>query len=239
MINSINPFHPPGCDPAYSEISLCTRLFKPVRGPVSRSEINIGYYLTPLRYKSDVTRWRPIFNHALGSFRDTILPNDSVRRDLRSLRRQYAKKPYVGVHIRHGDRYPINQKWRGDYVPISEYLAAVDKVWNTLLTSNPPEVRESWPTVYLASDSYAAFEDYRALSSEQDSIWSLYGETNHRLRYMASPHGYVQRVFSGKKTRIEERIRWTQGMLLEFAMISGMWLENGERGPSGVVCTST
>jgi hypothetical protein len=192
---------------------------------------------TSFRYKSDIRRWQPIFNQALESFLTTIIPNDSVRNDIRTVRSEYTQKPYVGVHIRHGDRFPSNQVWRGDYVPTIEYIKAVEDVWDKLRANS--EVREDDPTVYLASDSYAAFEDYRTISGESENVWSLYRTTNHHLKYMASPHGYVQRVFQGKKTRKEERARWTQGMLVDFALLSGMWLEDGERGPSAVVCTET
>lgn len=155
------------------------------------------------------------------------------------MREQYAQTPYVGVHIRHGDRYPSNQKWRSDYVPIVEYVKTVENVWHKLRSMRPAEAWEQEATVYVASDSYAAFEDFRSISRDSDNIWSLYITTDYHLKYMASPHGYVQRVFQGKKTRKEERVRWTQGMVVDFALLSGMWLEDGERGPSAVICTAT
>ena len=96
------------------------------------------------------------------------------------------------------------------------------------------------PTVYVASDSYAAYQDHLALFPAPENVWGLHAATiqERKWRSMASPHGYVQRVFMGRKTREEERARWTEGMVLDFAMLTGAWLEGVEEGPKAVVCTA-
>lgn len=191
------------------------------------------------RYKSDTARIQPIYERAFTSFQSTILPSLSIRRELTQLRQQHAQTPYLGIHIRHGDRYPDNREWRGDYVPISQYISATSSMWEKALASSTPEVSTDKPTVYVASDSYAAFQDHLALSLSPDNVWGLHIAGETKWKYMASPQGYVQRVFEGRKTRSEERKRWTQGVVLDFAMISGAWLEEGEKGPVGTICTAT
>ncbi|KAG8842636.1 hypothetical protein FRC20_004316 [Serendipita sp. 405] len=191
-------------------------------------------------YKYDVSRQKPIYDHAYNSFKNTILPSNYIRRQLTRLRQHFATKPYIGIHIRHGDRYPTNQKWRGDYVPMSEFTKATKETWNTLRTADPSHYTDFKPTVYIASDSYAALEDYKSLAGATvESIGALQTSGDHTWRYMASPHGYVQRVFNGRKTRQDERIRWTQGVILDFAMMSGAWLADGERGPGASICTAS
>ena len=167
------------------------------------------------------------------------MPSTTIRKEITKLRQERATKPYIGIHIRHGDRFPDNQKWRDDYVPIREYTTATSRIWGSLKSSNPPEVQEDKPTVYVATDSYAAFQDYLSLSPAPENVWGLHASDKHSWKFMASPHGYVQRVFEGRKTRPEERKRWTQGMILDFAMMSGAWLTPGERGPLATLCTLT
>src|SRR5258706_5868297 len=84
------------------------------------------------RYKSDISRFKPIYDQARESFDFTILPAPKVREHLDSLRAAWGDKPYVGVHIRRGDRFADNQKWRRDYVPVAEYSTAVTKAWQEL-----------------------------------------------------------------------------------------------------------
>lgn len=186
-----------------------------------------------------MSRMRPIYDHAFTSFQDTIQPNKALRKELTKLRQQQAQQPYIGVHIRHGDRYPENQKWRDDYIPISEYTQSTSRIWEQLKTSSPPSVRDQAPNVYVGTDSYAALQDYISLSATPNNVWGLHISDNRSWKFMANPHGYVQRVFEGRKVRPEERKRWTQGMILDFAMISGAWLREGERGPLATLCTAT
>jgi hypothetical protein len=188
-----------------------------------------------------MTRQRPIYDHAAVSFRDTIRPSESLRREITELRRLHATKPYIGVHIRHGDRYPSSQKWRYDYVPITEYTKATQDAWKQLRSGPTPEVYDVNPRVYVATDSYAAYQDHLALFPVPENVWGLHAANTQerKWRWMSSPHGYIQRVFMGQKTRIEDRVRWTKGMVLDFAMLTGAWLAEGEQGPKAVVCTVT
>jgi len=159
-----------------------------------------------------------------------------VREYLDSLRTEWGSKPYIGVHIRRGDRFASNQKWRRDYVPVVEYSTAVSKAWQKL-RSTVKGLDES-PSVYIASDSRAAYEDYKALSTAPESVKGLFDAKTNVVQYMAQMSGYIQ-VLWEKRSRIEERKRWTAGMILDLAMISGLWLKDGEQAPLATVCTVT
>jgi hypothetical protein len=129
-------------------------------------------------------------------------------------------------------------------VPISEYVGTTTKLWNTLKSQRPTDIRERQPSVYVAADSFAAFQDFRSLSGlPSNNVLGLHEADKllngrRRWKLLASPHGYVQRIWNGR-TRPEERVRWTKGMIIDFALLSGAWRGEGERGPSGVICTAT
>ena len=154
------------------------------------------------RYKSDISRFKPIYDQASDSFDFTILPAPKVREHLDSLRATWGGDPYIGVHIRRGDRFAANQKWRRDYVPVAEYSAAVSKAWQKL-RSTEESLSES-PNVYVASDSRAAYEDFKAFSTAPDAVKGLFDAKTTTLRYMAQVSGYIQPLWE-KKSRIEER----------------------------------
>lgn len=154
------------------------------------------------RYKGDISRFKPIYDQASESFDFTILPVPTVREHLDSLRATWDGKPYIGVHIRRGDRFADNQKWRRDYVPVAEYSAAVSKAWQKL-RGTEEGLGES-PNVYVASDSRAAYEDFKALSTAPDAVKGLFDAKTTTLQYMAQMSGYIQPLWE-KRSRIEER----------------------------------
>jgi hypothetical protein len=154
------------------------------------------------RYKSDVFRLKPIYDRARESFDLTILPAPSVREHLDSLRTTWGSEPYIGVHIRRGDRVAANQKWRRDYVPVSEYSAAVSKAWQKLRSTE--EGLGKSPNVYIATDSRAAYEDFKAFSTAPDGVKGLFNAETRTLQYMAQVSGYIQPLWE-KRSRIEER----------------------------------
>lgn len=246
-VRKTQPGPEPGClPPPPNELVACPRTARHWIVTQRTAKFHFGHGFSEHyedAYQSDLSRQKPIYDHAAVSLKETILPSDSLRQELTQIRRLHANKPYVGMHIRHGDRYPANQKWRDDYVPITEYVKATLEAWRILRASHPREAEDAHPSVYVATDSYAAFQDHLALSPAPHNVWGLHAAANsnaeRKWRWMASPHGYVQRVFMGRKIRPEERKRWTQGMVLDFAMLSGAWLEEGERAPGAVICTFT
>ena len=124
------------------------------------------------RYKSDIARYKPIYDRARESFDFTILPLPAVRRHLDALRATWGSRPYIGVHIRRGDRFTSNQKWRHDYVPVAEYSTAVSKAWRKLQSTE--EGLGETPNVYVATDSLAAYEDFKAFLTAPDAVKGLF-----------------------------------------------------------------
>lgn len=155
------------------------------------------------RYKNDIARYKPIYDHARESFDLTILPNPTVREHLDSLRTTQGNEPYIGVHIRRGDRIADNQKWHRDYVPVAEYSNAVSKAWQKLRETD--EGLGESPNVYIATDSRAAYEDFKAFSTASDAVTGLFDAETSTLQYMAQTSGYIQPLWE-KQSRIEERM---------------------------------
>jgi hypothetical protein len=95
---------------------------------------------------------------------------------------------------------------------------------------------ESPIAIYIASDSPSAkAELVDALPSDIQIIFSLARSQNPKLRALASPNDYVQAEFD--KLELEERKNLTRGMLIDFAMLNGMWAWDDEIVPKATVCT--
>ena len=60
---------------------------------------------------------------------------------------------------------------------------------------------------------------------------------NSELRGLASQREYVQKEFNEESE--EDRIRLTRGMIVDFAMLSGLWAWEGELVPGATICTLT
>jgi len=239
-VRKTQPGPEPGCLlPPPQELVACPRTAKHWIITPRTAKFHLGHefdeeYQDP--YKSDLERYKPIYDRARESFGLTILPSPTVREHLDSLRATQGNVPYIGVHIRRGDRFAGNQKWNHDYVPVAEYSNAVSKVWQELRETE--EGLGGSPNVYIATDSQAAYEDFKALSTAPDAVTGLFDAETTTLRYMAQTSGYIQPLWE-KRSRIEERMRWTTGMILDLAMISGLWLKDGERAPLATICTVT
>lgn len=87
-------------------------------------------------------------------------------------------------------------------MPVAEYSTAVSKAWKKL-QSIEEGLGES-PNVYIASDSRAAFEDFKAFSTAPDAVKGLFVAKTSTLQYMAQTSGYIQPLWE-KRSRIEER----------------------------------
>jgi len=87
-------------------------------------------------------------------------------------------------------------------VPVAEYSTAVSEAWQEL--RNTEKGLGESPNVYIASDSRAAYEDYKALSTAPDAVKGLFDAKPSTLQYMAQMSGYIQPLWE-KRSRIEER----------------------------------
>lgn len=101
-------------------------------------------------------------------------------------------------------------------------------------------------TVFAASDSTDALDSLSASAPKAWKIVSLKTSANAELRELVYPEtgGYVQADWAGDKGldwSAEERLKYTTGLVVDFALISGMWpehLSDGKVpvGPAAVVC---
>jgi hypothetical protein len=112
------------------------------------------------------------------------------------------------------------------YVPLQNYVIAVQKTWAKL---GPPGV----PHVYVASDDPASLDEFTRLSpAHVYSLrqWGLDGgritegsvtDAAEELAELASPSAYVQAEWNNRTE--EQRIRLTRGMIVEMALLSELW----------------
>jgi hypothetical protein len=180
---------------------------------------------------------KPIFKHALESFAETIRPNAETAALIRSARHELAdivgngtEQPYLGVHIRRGDRRGSSWTYHNSYLPIDLYTEAVSKTWARL---HAYPSRGQIPTVYIASDSTAAQTAYTD-AAEATRIFSLSRSSNAELREIASRVEYDQKNF--KASPLKDRIQATTGMIVDFALVSGMWAWKTDLTPSATIC---
>jgi len=213
------------------------------------------------RYSHQLNRLKPIFNRAHDALVDTIRPNAYNARLIRSARAELSQlissnyhksnrprqgangnhvgnnsSQYIGVHLRRGDRHPASYNYHGGYVPISDYVQAITDTW-TRLNSEASSLQDDPspdPVVYIAFDSPSAQAEL-ASSLPRDTIFSLSRSKDPGLQALASTRDYVQKEFD--ELGEEARINATRGMVLDFAIISGMWAWDGDIFPNATVCT--
>ncbi|KAI0354634.1 hypothetical protein OH77DRAFT_1521536 [Trametes cingulata] len=162
---------------------------------------------------------------------------------------------YIAVHIRKGDRVPDGYVFYKDkQIPLEKYVEGAKETWERLyvpanassgsvsgdaeerpnVSSGRPDHYPAAPIIWLASDSPAAAREFVASFPPATAVFSLEHNTNTELRALAPVHEYVQAEF--EQEPLEERIRLTRGMIVDFAMLSGMWAWPGETVPAAVVC---
>ena len=178
-----------------------------------------------------------MFKAALNSFRETIRPNAANAALIHAARAELAQlaspsnggsNSYIAVHIRRGDRKPSSFRFRTNYVPMADFTNAVDDTWKRL----HPDRSGEHPLVYVASDAPSALLEF---SNSRYRTFSLSQSKDPRLQALASPAEYRQKDFNELEENV--RIYATRGMVVDFALISGMWAWNKEILPDAVVCT--
>ncbi|KAF5355756.1 hypothetical protein D9756_003709 [Leucocoprinus leucothites] len=190
---------------------------------------------TLTRYGHNLNRLRPIFDAAHESFVSTIRPNSelasliqSARQELKALIPPAASQPretYISVHVRRGDRK--HRFSSTSYTSITEYISYIEDTRARLLNSL------SDAPVYFASDSPAAESEFA--DSYMGRYFSLRQSQDSALRRLASSQDYDQKEFNSLS--LEERLRLTKGMVVDFALLSGMWSQKGEPISRAGVCT--
>ena len=187
---------------------------------------------TLIRYAHNLKRLRPIFDVARESFISTIRLDakldaliESARYELKTSAPSTIPESYVSVHVRRGDR-----KHRFStipYTPVSEYISYISNTQTRLL-----EYPNSSP-VFFSSDSPIAEREFAAAYS--GPYFSLRQSQDPALRQLASSREYDQKEFNDLS--LEERSRSTKGMIVDFALLSGMWAWAGDSVPRAGICT--
>lgn len=167
----------------------------------------------------------------------TIRPNAETAALIRAVRTELSDilslhntdiNPYLGVHIRRGDRKPSSWSFHGGYVPAEDYVQSAEDTWKRLNPGKPL-------TVYIASDDPSAQSEFLELSNSRHTTFSLSQSKDPELRALASPQDYVQAEFNKLEKNL--RIRATRGMIVDFALLNGLWAWKDEITPDATICT--
>ncbi|KAG8768986.1 hypothetical protein FRC12_005231 [Ceratobasidium sp. 428] len=251
-IRQTQPGPEPGClPPPPEELVACPRLAKHWVVTPFTAKFHFGHdffeeFEDP--YSRSTARLKPIFDRAFASFETFIIlseKNAQLVREARSeLRRRIqattdsaAVTNYMGMHIRRGDRQAMSWEFimpgTDRYVPLQNYIDAVQKTW---AEQGPPGV----PHVYVASDDPVILDEFiNRTSAHVYSLrqWGVDGgrvgdgsvsPVSEELAELASPSAYNQ---SEWRSRPEvQRIRLTRGMIVEMALISELWDDERDGG---------
>ncbi|KAK0234255.1 hypothetical protein IW262DRAFT_141845 [Armillaria fumosa] len=176
-------------------------------------------------YAQNTNRLKLIYDFAAESLRNTIIPNTENTRLIDSAQKEVSalSSTYLSAHLRRGDRKPSSYEYHGSYVPTKDFLDALDDAASRLQQNDHPSF------VYIASDTPTTLEE---LSNMLPSVYSLSRSTNVELNSLVSPGEYFQGDFDNYD--LETRIKATRGMVVDFALLSGAWIQGG---PDAIVCT--
>jgi hypothetical protein len=186
-----------------------------------------------------MNRVKPIYDRAAHSFNHTIRPNTHTDDLIRYARAELASmlpdpsaslSSYVAVHIRRGDRNGMSWGFHNAPVPVAEHAKAVVEVWARLR----PEEIQTTPVVFAASDDANALDELRELLPMGTILFDLADSAVSRLQEVASKEPYIQVEFDQLDEAL--RMRRTTGMIVDFALLSGMWRGKDDMTPLTVVC---
>jgi len=174
---------------------------------------------------------------ALSSFLQVILPSPRMATLIRRARDEFVldaengSPEYLSVHIRRGDRLGLTWKYHRTHLPISLYVDAALEAWQRLNMTS-----QGSPVFYVASDSPAAPEEFIAQLPRNARAASLVWSSDEELRAIASPRSYIQEEFNALSE--EERIRLTKGMIVDFALLTGLWINEHDPDvrPHATIC---
>jgi hypothetical protein len=141
-----------------------------------------------------------------------------------------SKLTYLAVHVRRGDRKPASYGFFDNKIPLYIYMDGVKDTWARLHAGHKSKAS---PVVYFASDSSAAEQQFSKLYDGR--TFSLFATTHPRLRALASPREYYQNTFN--ELDIEYRVLATRGMVVDLAMVSGLWASSEDLLPQANVCS--
>lgn len=172
------------------------------------------------------------------SFTFTIRPTSAIRDLIKLARESFSSflrneergtasgLPFVSTHIRRGDRKTLSFSFPDRKVPTQNYIDAIESTWSRLHHST------KLPVVYLATDAPEALEEF--VQSYDGVVYSLFTAPDPRLRALASPGEYYQNKF--ENLNLPSRITATSGMIVDLAVLSGLWPDNEGLAPDAVIC---
>ncbi|KAI0323048.1 hypothetical protein OF83DRAFT_1160840 [Amylostereum chailletii] len=246
-VRALQPGPEPGCRaPPPQELVACPRSARSRTAKYHFGHAFEEAFEDP--YGHELNRQKPIFDRAKSSMAETIRPNAATATLIRSARTELAgfvadrhatletsdPGKYLSIHVRRGDRVGSAWKYHSEHIPMNEYVNASLAAWARLFPAASSSTTTSSPVIYLASDAPASLGELREALPEDAAIFSLTQSHHAELRELASPVPYVQKEFAA----VEEgdRIRQTTGMIVDFALLSGMWTWYDEIEPGAVVC---
>ena len=138
---------------------------------------------------------------------------------------------YQSIHVRRGDGTGATRKYHNKNIPVEVYAEASNASWNRLFR---PTLKSASQAVYIASDDPKVFEELQSQLEPGSRIFSLAKSTNPDLSNIASPAPYFQNEFSALPEA--DRVRLTKGIIVDFALLSGLWAWDNDPKPGAVIC---
>lgn len=191
----------------------------------------------------NLNRFKPIYESSRQSLESVIRPNaenmeliELARAELSTFLRDTNRRQspfdslYMATHIRRGDRKSLSYTFPNRLIPVQDYVDAVKPTWTRLHSESTSYAN---PVVYVATDSPDADAQFSQLYNGE--TFSLFKTSNPRLHSVASPGEYYQKKFD--EFDIQSRIAATRGMVVDLAMVSGLWADHAnETKPDAVIC---
>lgn len=190
-----------------------------------------------------MNRFRGIFDRSRVSLTETIRPNAATAALIHSARTELttflglqsndspSSDQYQSIHVRRGDGTGSSWEYHDKNVAIEEYTAAGNAAWTRLFRSAGSPAPQA---VYLASDDPDVFEVVQSQLEPGSRIFSLSRSENSELQHIASPAPYFQGEFAALSEA--DRVRFTRGMVVDFALLSGLWAWPDDLKPGAVIC---
>ncbi|PCH34248.1 hypothetical protein WOLCODRAFT_95105 [Wolfiporia cocos MD-104 SS10] len=264
---NLQPGPQPGCKrPSPQELVACPRTARHWVVSSQTAAFHLtDQYIQTLAHSSAhaLSRRKAMFDSAQESFKTVIQPNLHSQQLIRAARAEIMSilsladkdqrtvdqkhEPYISVHILEGNHKHVQSSV--DHPPdtiIKKYAKAARETWKRLYPHSPlpvtfasagpdPAHFPSPPITYVASDSPEALRRFIAAFPSSTAIFSLDLSTNPGLRALAPQHAYDEEMFA-KEDR-EQRVRLTRGTIVDLALASGLWAEEGEVMPGATICT--
>ncbi|KAK4704845.1 hypothetical protein P7C70_g1365, partial [Phenoliferia sp. Uapishka_3] len=203
---------------------------------------------------SNVWRKKPMFQMSRHGFEEILVPSDETAEVINLARKTLDNATasrggvYVGAHIRRGDRHPFSWFFHDSYIPLGDFVFAIQKHWERA------RLTDAWlpssPLAFIASASATVASELASEFPSGSELLALSSSKEPSINTLASKTEYTQSAFS--KLSAEERKTLTRGMMVDFDLLVGGWrmkgerinrgeskrdMEEGRKRPIAVVCT--